>query len=157
MVLATKPEEISKIFTCFFDFLKNEPDKNFSTTSFENTVKGPKLINIPLTLNEEAQEKLKSTMAPYKMVLQHGILPGSSVINYINVLGQFLSNIVLSLELRPQSQEIAEKLFKIWGSRDSMSARGLTNKLKNQSTSEAKSSLIKALNVSIHTLAQSVT
>ena len=96
-VLATKPQDIPEILKCFVKFLKEEPVENFESTSFEDVVKGS-AKRLPLTLNEKALKDLKIIMAPYPSVLSAGILPETSSMNFLYILGQFLTVITFVLE-----------------------------------------------------------
>jgi hypothetical protein len=153
-VLATKPEDIPDIMKRFVKFLKEESDEDFESTPFEDVPEKGK-VNIPLTLNDKAFSRLKEEMSPYPGVIKQGILPGSrDIISFLNVLGQFLTNISILLESpsNPENEPWVESLYKIWGTRSDMSARGLAHKYTGQKTHEVKSNLISKLNDSIKIL-----
>jgi hypothetical protein len=156
-VLATKPQDIPDILKRFVKFLKEEPVENFETIPFEDLVKASKK-NVPLTLNEKALKKLKEIMEPYPSVLSAGILPESrTTMNFLNILGQFLTLITLVLESKFENKPWLKDLFKIWGSRENMNARALVDKYSDKNSSTVKKDLIEKLNESIKIIADPLT
>jgi hypothetical protein len=147
-VLATKPQDIPEILKCFVKFLKEEPVENFESTSFEDVVKGS-AKRLPLTLNEKALKDLKIIMAPYPSVLSAGILPETSSMNFLYILGQFLTVITFVLETKFEKEPWLKSLFKIWGNREKMNARALVDEYSGKNSSAVKKEITGKLNESL--------
>ena len=148
LVLATKPQDIPDILKRFVKFLKEEPVENFKSSLFEDIVKGS-AKHIPLTLNEKALKDLKEIMAPYPSVLSAGIVPESSSMNFLNILGQFLTVITFVLETKFEKEQWLKELFKIWGTREKMNARSLVDEYSGKNPSTVKKDLTEKLNESL--------
>ena len=148
LVLATKPQDIPDILKRFVKFLKEEPVENFKSSPFEDIVKGS-AKHIPLTLNEKALKDLKEIMAPYPSVLSAGIIPESSSMNFLNILGQFLTVITFVLETKFEKEQWLKELFKIWGTREKMNARSLVDEYSGKNPSTVKKDLTEKLNESL--------
>jgi hypothetical protein len=147
-VLATKLQDIPDILKRFVKFLKEESLENFESIPFEDVVKGSKQV-VPLTLNEKALKDLKKIMAPYPSVLSAGILPESSSMNFLNILGQFLTVITFVLETKFEKESWLKELFKIWGAREKMNARSLVDEYSGKNSSAVKKDLTEKLNESL--------
>jgi hypothetical protein len=147
-VLATNSQDIPDIIKRFVKFLKEEPVENFESTPFEDIVKGS-AKRLPLTLNEKALKNLKKIMAPYPSVLSAGILPETSSMNFLYILGQFLTLITLVLESKFENKPWLKELFKVWGSRGKMNARALVDEYSGKDPSPVKKDLIEKLNESL--------
>lgn len=148
LVFATKPQDIPDILKRFVKFLKEEPVENFESTPFEDIVKGS-AKQLPLTLNDIALKDLKKIMAPYPGVLHAGILPETSSMNFLYILGQFLTIVTLVLEIKFEKEQGLKDLFKIWGGREKMNARALVDEYSGKNTSAVKKDLTEKLNESL--------
>jgi hypothetical protein len=158
IVLATNLHDIPDIMKRFVSFLKEETADDFETTLFDergdilsNAVKKSSK-NLPLTLKDPALKKFKEIMAPYPSILSAGTLPKSSTVNFLYILGQFLTVITLILESKFEKEPWLKDLFKIWGSRERMNARSLVDEYSDKNTSTVKKNLIEKLNDSLFQL-----
>jgi len=157
LVLATKIQDIPDIIKRFVKFLKEEPEENFKSTPFEE---GSEILCsnaekfLPFTLNEKALKNIKKIMAPYPSVISAGILPGTPTMNFLYILGQFLTNITLVLESKFGDESWLKELFKVWGAREKMNARALVDEYSGKDPSTVKRDLIKKLNESSKIIAE---
>ena len=154
-MLATKLQDIPDILKCFIKFLKEESVENFESTPFEDITSAK---HVPLTLNEKALKNLKKIMAPYPSVLSAGITPESPItVNFLYILGQFLTVMTLILETKYEKEPWLKDLFKIWSSRQSMNARALVDKYYGKDPSTVKKDLIEKLNESVKIISKFLT
>lgn len=152
---ATKIEDIPEILQLLVDFLKKEPEENYSTSSFED-------LEVPLTLSSEAVTRFKSLTNKFPSMYISGLFPDKekAPFNLVYIIGQVLTNIAMVLEyLNMHNTEEASHinaLYHIWGSMENMNARSLVNKYKNKSTGDAKKALISKLEASIRIVKEEI-
>ena len=146
-LIGTKIQEIPAMLEVMAKFLQEEPEENFSVTSFEE------VKDVPLTLNDKALKSFKEKTSKYPDLYATG-KAGQKDFNFLYVLGQLLTNAALVFNLREQENQKIQKasniFYKIWGSHDEMNARSLVHKYSGKKIGETARTLILRMNASIN-------
>jgi hypothetical protein len=146
LLIGTKIREIPDMLEVMVKFLQEEPEENFSVTSFEE------IKNVPLTLNDKALDSFKDKTSTYPGLYATG-KAGQKDFNFLYVLGQLLTNAALVFSFHeqnsPKIQEASNRFYEIWGSHDEMNARSLVHKYSGEKTGETIRSLILRMKASI--------
>ena len=138
MVLATKIQEIPEMLEMMIEFLREEPEENFSNTSFEE------VSDVPMTLNDKALASFKNKTEKFPGLYATG-KAGQPEFNFLYVLGQLLTNAVMVFNAhetdKPELNGPARKFYAIWGSHKKMNARSLIDTFSGRKTGDTKRSL----------------
>lgn len=148
---ATDIENVPEMFRALAEFLKSEPDENFSLFDEE----------VPLSVNEKALHSLQKATSKFPEVIEIGKAQSkrfNSSLNVIITIGQILStvSIIFDFYANPIKENLKEKyknvaplvkqFDEIWGSH--MNATQLAEQYTKKDTKESKTDLAKKLNKS---------
>jgi hypothetical protein len=146
---ATKVDDIPEMFQIMAEFLKKEPDKNFSYYD-----------ELPLNMNDEAFSTFEKMMAKFPEVVSAGKAQTKreqTPVNFLITLGQMLVRVAWTfapyidayvpklIEKYKNIVPLIENLHKIWGSFNEMNATALAGKYQNKSIPDTKRSLIQRM------------
>jgi len=146
---ATKVDDIPEMFKIMAEFLKKEPDENFSYFD-----------EIPLNMNDKAFKTFEEMMAKFPEIINAGRAQTKreqTPVNFLITLGQMLVRVAWTFSLYsdayvPKLKEkykaivpLIENLHQIWGSFKEMNATALAGNYYNKSTADTKKSLIQRL------------
>jgi hypothetical protein len=153
LVLATKIQEIPEMLESMTEFLRNEPEENFSNTSFEE------VSDVPLTLNDKAIASFKKKTEKFPGLYATG-KAGQHEFNFLYVLGQLLTNAAMVFGSKeaenPELTSPARKFYAIWGSHREMNARNIVHKFAGRKTGDTKRALILRMTASVNVMKKEV-